>query len=281
MSEFEGGFREKEEETKREFSSSEKAVLDSLTEGDISRIREWKKESLTRERSAIVGVRSEDLVYFLECIHRGYIPVGGEGFRMKGDSKKYFFINTNPESSFLREKEPSLIEPEMKQASFKKIALGNVSLYSRVAIIQTIRREVMPFLDEAQLLKQEAKRLGDEPGALHPEVLEEFYDDLVDEIQKERSSMAYRDFQKALRNNKKAFEIYKELVPTFDERGGIILAFSEELCKKYKGTNKAPITHTNGEIAFSVPDGKLSLDVLYGFEALGAYEDKMLEALNV
>jgi len=59
-----------------QLSEREIQILRELTPANKNKVRSLHSRSLLKDRGAIVGVRTDDLFYFLESIGKGYIPVG-------------------------------------------------------------------------------------------------------------------------------------------------------------------------------------------------------------
>lgn len=260
----------------------EKAIIDRITPQNRKLLLSLRRDNLVKERAHIVGVRSEDLIHFLECLERGYIPVGGEGIRGKAETLDHLYITSNPESQYLQTYEPDLIEEQDRGLHFKDFTLKNIRLYSEVAAIQAFRREIISDLDESELVEKELARIRarENGNVMIGEAREEFYKDFSKYIRGGAKEQSMKDLQVALKSKPEILERYKDLVPLLPSRGGIILAFSDKLTKQYKGTVDRRVIHDDSEIAFPVPSGKLSLDVIYGFEPLGDFEDAILEQLE-
>lgn len=281
---FKGGSKEQRESGMLEVLPAEQRVLESLTPQDVEIVRRLKRENILREKEHVVGIRSEDLIHFLECVHLGYIPIGSGGFRERRTENGYLFVTTNSESSLLRTQHPDLIPERLREELFRVTAQTNVNVYAQTAMIQAVRREIMPYVDEPALVEQKRLRLQrdqDEP-VLESVAREELYRDIVLDIEDQSSyTPATRSLMALLRGKPEILSRCRRLYDTAEKRGGILLAFGDELVRRFSGTTDPRLVHDTKETIYAIPDGRLPLATLQGFEPLGEFEDGVLELLGI
>ena len=66
-----------QEKPSLQLSPVEAEILIQVTEADKEKLRAWRKTDLILDSDYVVAVRSEDILYFIKCVHQGYFPVGG------------------------------------------------------------------------------------------------------------------------------------------------------------------------------------------------------------
>ena len=126
-------------------SESEQQILDSVTSQGKKRLKTWKKD-LAKERADIIGIRSEDPFFLLECLHRGEIPTTGHIMMDKGHPKNPdFFLTRNPESTYLHQRH---LHRPTREKTFAEVAAGNVESYDYIGMMQSIYRDLIPFVHQ-------------------------------------------------------------------------------------------------------------------------------------
>ncbi len=290
-----GSGKPKLEKPAGELPEAENAILNQITPADKEKLRAWRKANLTKERGNIVAIRSEDLLYFLECVHRGYIPVGQGPIRGKiFGGPNDFFVTPNPESRYLKDSARNLLDRNYS-GDFSRAVNSNLNIYSDIGRIQAMHRNILtPYnITEEELEELNRKFFHKTFPALEGGTSTEDY---LAELAKETETMAEADNCFKLLNKKPALFFLGELlrakgVKNLDslakllfnmnlkDRGSIFLAFNEKLVRNYEATTDR--VDVGGEFVVNVPDGKLSLDTIYGFETLGDFEDEILEQLGV
>jgi len=295
-------------------SSLEKRILDSLSPKTVDFVRSLSRKNLGAEKEHIVGVRNEDLIYFLSCVEQGWMPIKEHLFRSKSsESTHYLFLSANPDSTLLQREVPAYItelrrylSDEDGGATFSGACLKSSRLYDDIGKIQAIYRQLRELgTDIRKLLKKyrshydfRFREKGDSETTL-PELGEEFFSRLAEsffdngEIQSRisrdenifsfprrfRELFLLRQHVNSSVSNKQLIEIFQG----FSDRGSILVGFSDHLLKHYTWGTDHPFAHMATEIGVHVPSKRLSLDasVLVGFEPLGTHEDGVLKYLGV
>lgn len=270
----------------------ERRILASLSEADIRRVRALRSENLTKERHRILGVRSEDLFYFLQCVQQGFIPVAVHELRGKsGDS--HLYLAPNPESRYLREQEPDAFNPG---SSFKRMVEMNVGTYGDIAKAQALYRSVVARIPDREAFNRDVCRYTyrhyaslyyESPEQMGIEMAgEDYYNDLLasfsesrpaykDDELDEAQAILYRALPELATTLKPSFEAVLRSLP---RRSGILVGFSEEIARRYVEDRKA---EDADDLAYHIPDGRLPLEHVVGFEPLGEYEDDALAGLGI
>lgn len=297
-------------------SSLEKRILDSLSQKTINLVRSLCRQNLSAEKEHIVGVRNEDLIYFLSCLEQGWMPVGEHFFRSKGStSKPYLFLSANPDSTLLQRKVPDYItelrryfSDEAGGATFSGACLRSSRLYDDIGKIQAVYRYLQEKRVDVKKLLQSYRPgytswrgvFADNPSDItRADLGEHFFDRLIESffddehvqnmIKKGDTIFVYprRHLELyLLRQHVSSSVSNKQLVADlqgFSDRGSILVGFSDHLLERYRWGTTYPFTHVDTEIGIHVPNKKLSLDasVLVGFEPLGTHEDGVLNYLGV
>jgi hypothetical protein len=265
----------------------EKSLLDSFTEENQQEISRLYREDLNSEKNKIVGLRSEDLLFFLQCIQHGFIPVGFSA--LMGKSEEGLYVSVNPESEGLQKTYPGLVE-KASAANFKEAILKNSWHYSGIAIKQGIVRNILSQISDQENFWKSfydefiAKNPAYETHGLeYPEdmdlIREEFFDNAVRSIIHPKQQMAlYKarllDFMRRFFPNFR-FKDFSSL----QGRKGILIGFDETILQY----PMIPETDMKGEeIIFSIPEGKLNLTHVLGFQSLGGpFEEEVLERIGV
>lgn len=270
----------------------ERAILESLSEKDIECVSAIKSESLTKERHRILGVRSEDLFHFLACVKQGYLPVAVHELRGKSGSS-HLYLSANPESEYFAQQDPDMF---CKGATFQKMVRSNLVSYGRIAKLQAIFRNVIQKIPDriaferevceygfhyyGQLYYSSAEEMGIEMAG------EDFYNDLLTMLTKptidpylsqvfETEEILFRALPQLKTSLKSSFQ---SLIHSLPQRSGICLAFSDEIARVYK----EDATANDGEdLVYYIPDGRLPIKYVVGFESLGEYEDEVLAELGI
>ncbi len=262
-------------------TEKEQQIVDSLSSSSREILQKLQMGRLSKYKSKIVGFRSEDLFFFLDCLNKGRIVVGNETDKgCRGKCHNGLFLTPNPESPQFK-----YIDDEAKEdirrslrghLSFHAATRENANMYSRIALLGPIHREVRPLIKDEQDLLDQCWGSLKNSGLIQ---VEEFYDALIEEVEervdfnsKNRYPLQYalsqhldlqgRDFVTQLLNQTKC-------------RGGIIIGFNERLVEKHG----FPVAGDSYDIVFNAPEGYVGLDTILGFETLGDYEDEMVERI--
>lgn len=252
-------------------------------------------ENLTKKKGSIVGVRSEDLLFLLESVHRGYLPAG-QGTRFKEEG--YFYLVPNPESTLLQGNRKDLIyNPKVQNAAtalrtFPEMVDENISQYGNSAVLGAIHRNFFPLVQNWDGLVEKINKFYGESG-LGLDIIQEKLLEGLAKIARQ-SKEIQRPIASFTPNNRYLFDLFHESVGhsidrnslqdqlvLFSERSSIMIAFSNALVEDYVATNAVDVVDTGDEFAVAVPDGKLPLDYIVGFESLGEFEDRILSELGI
>lgn len=270
----------------------ERQILASVSEADVAALRRLSSESLTKERHQILGVRSEDLLYFIQCVQKGYIPVAIHELRGKSGSS-HIYLSANPDSTFLHQQDPKMFNPG---ASFQKMVKTNLRTYAETAQLQTIYRNVIEKIPDRASFQRAIREYVYEyyAGGYYDSVEEfsiemageQFYQDLLAVLKAStlhpNQSHIYetRDIllqaMPELETSLKA--PFAALLESLPKRSGICLAFSDDLARAYAEDRDA---EDADDLVYHIPNGKLPLDFVLGFEPLGEYKDELLAGLGV
>ena len=277
-----------------ELLDSERAILDMLTEADRDFLRSHYSNNLNRDKRIIAGVRSEDLLFFLECVHKGYIPVGQGGIRTKSKSAEYFFLTPNPELPALS----ADILANCYEKTFRDIVRANLQDYSIIGIQQGIYRifkEQMKTPEFVEAITLALDRYMPLPEMFESDLSEEALERNRLETWLKAIALEISDGIDIKLNSHRLPYLYgvSKLVPqeklhilgpyfkSLKDRGGICVAFKPDIFKKYEPTAEKNIIHSQDEVAIAVPGGKIPIDLVHGFEALGNFEGQVLLRLEI
>jgi len=279
-------------------TSEEEAFLKTLTPADIEKVRQLKIDNLFKERVRVIAVRSEDLIYLLRCIKEGYIPT--KSFHLTGkyteeESDQFLYATYNPDSDYIKEHESELVAHVSSrgfESTAKDVFLGNLRLYAKIAKKQAIWRNLMPLVKDRAAMEKDLVKLGiaDSYGQVE---WEDFFDDLIRHgggrgmTDQDCGWSTFRNPFNFLFSHLKEGTYDKEdmraFMNTLEERGGVMIGLDNRTAEDYEYISDARDTRVHGfdEIVFKIPDGKLPLDMLVGFEVLGEFEDDVLERLGI
>ncbi len=278
----------------------EEKILESLTPENIETLRRLRSDNLTLHKREIVGVRSEDIMYFLQCIQKGYIPVEPvEVMSYKATEKPYFYVTPNPDSTAIHER-PELLKALKGVHSFEDTIRHNSSLYGTIGVRAAIFHNIFPLVKDPKGLLRSWSKI--QPFRPSQEVenettrmiwLETYLKYVVDEILEAQRNKSKLRFHQPSRLPKlsllgdhippKYADAVLASLTQFTSRGGMSLAFNRSLLK-YAGSGDRRDdkgVHTIDEVTFEIPSKKLELDAVLGFEPLGEFEDKVLERLGI
>jgi len=277
------------ENTTARLSETEIMILEQVTEADKNKLKDWHKAKLVKGKDQIVPIRSEDLLYFLECVHQGYIPVGTSTIRSKGGDVNDFSVTPNPESKEIK-RHPELLQPKGPKR-FVEAVNTNSLLYSHTARIQRIYRNIItPHVDPEDLKRIVCEFYETDTSDNDLAGKTEDYFDVLEQETKTAQKHCFnlKNAKPALfllgeylRSKKVDIEPLEDFLINSQDRGSICLAFNNNLVKNYEATAEKDSTDSHDEFVLKIPDGKLSLDTVYGFEALGDFEDAVLDKLGV
>ena len=284
-------FRNESNESPEEIvvTARENAILNTLTPEDVAKVRELKQENLTVQSKDIVGVRVEDLFYFLEAVHNGYLPVGGADIRRK-EGESHIFLTPNPMCDYLKQERQDLYGGiRDTEKTFLDVTKETIRNYGAVARSQGVYRNLWDkVLDKDDLIKESVQRysLGDEKTT----DAEEFFDLIAEEIKKKKS---FIDCEKP--RYKMAYLLNEHLDPSVPRadvtkllrslanRSGIVIAFNKKLLEAGDATttDQKILDLPGSELAVGVPSGRIPLDAMLGYEALGHFEDEIERKIGV
>jgi hypothetical protein len=269
-------------------------ILQALNADDIEKVRSLHSKSLTKQKERIVGVRVEDLLYLLESVHAGHMPVK-EGTRFKEEG--YFYLVPNPESLLLQKERQDLIyNPDIQNAdsalrTFPE-ALDEAFRYTESAAIAAIHRNLVPLVQDWEPLVKSVNKFYGESDLGKDIIQERLLEGLIKTAQ--TSIENGRPITSFTPNNRYLFDLFDEAlghsIPRdvlgqqlvdFSQRSSVVVAFNETLLHNRTATNKLGIVHSGNEFAVRVSGGELPLDCIAGFESLGEFEDRVLNELGI
>lgn len=290
-----GPSKEGGNESVQPLSGIEVEIVESITPEQKRMLALWHKANLSKEKDLIVATRSEDIIYFLQCVQQGYIHVGGKGLRVKGNenNRNYFFVTPNPESQDLKLNRPDLLVEGLPPTFAESIHTNRK--YYKVGMIQAVRRNlIVPYVMDEEF-EVVAYAIYDRyclnPGGReYPATkIEVFYSKLAEELEEIREDCFDLKNQKPclfalgkiLEKRGVNMESTVSFLKSLGSRGSICLAFNNKLIEGYKSTADENSVDSADEFVIEVPDGKLPLDVILGLEALGDFEEAVLDKLGV
>lgn len=272
----------------------EEDILEKLTPETIEKIRFLKTDNLYSKAKKIVAIRSEDILYLIQSIERGYFSTSPSPLRgkildgaLEGSDPAALYATPNPESQLLRD---TFADFEISRSTLKKIIHDNLRSYSEIAIVQAIYRNVWMYIKDQEKMKKEIGKLY-ELGV--EQDWENFFTHLVHEIVRGEIAQDTRSFVSFLLAHLDVSKIdkgnYRSFVKTLPQRGGVVLGIDEEALKKFKTIHSGhktsagfPVLEGFGdEVAFVTPDQKFPTDLIVGFEVLGNFEDEILDHLGI
>lgn len=224
--------------------------------------------TLASRKQEIVGLRCEDLFFMLDCIKKGYVPVTKGPVMAKYEEALYFA--PNPDSSFFRSAGLNIDE-----GSFYRCARRTIRLYSRVA-------QVNPLVKIFEGLGIPQDKLVDgwsEDGKITDS--ECFYRDLTQELKRTPPFNLKHRFPAHYRLGTFIPDAHKNeasrLMKTLVGRRGILLGLGYRLITAH-GMPKE--SEEGFDLALNIPDGRISLDCILGFEPLGDFEERVIASIT-
>lgn len=276
-------------------TEEELEVLRQLNSKDIGRLTTLYTKNLLLKKDEIVAVRSEDLIYFLKCIHDGYLPVGTGPIMNKGSANigENFFVTPNPDHVDIKQNPESF--PALS-ASLRGAISSNYEMYGFIAtknalyrnfISKEISNEEFDNLSCQYGVKyglEDTDEFKDVPLSL---LRENFLGKLSEEIQEfengnsvlgqNRTPAFFILSQYMLSNGVDSNALIQKL-NKFKNRGSIVIAFNNKILK-YDTIPDG--RHCIDEAIFSIPEGRVDLDMILGFETMGEFEDDIIELLGI
>jgi len=249
----------------------EERVVDSIDEQAREILTQLYVPNLAKYKKQIIGLRSEEIFYFLESIKEGRLPLNGNDVICK--STQGLYMTPNPESDELMKKSYDNIRYFFER-NFCAAAIDNSENYGGAAQFTPIIRDIRQFIiDEDKLGLDWAENL-DEPG-----ILEYFFRDLIIEIRAggnfnyKNRNPAHRLLMKHLSKRQiPSIQIYFDRIK---ERRGLMIGISNDIVKKYD----KPIEGDSNDIVIPIENGSIDLDCIVGFEALGDFEERVLDEI--
>jgi hypothetical protein len=284
-------------------STDEREFIQSLDQATIRKALSFRKDNLTKAKATIVAVRSEDLLFFLECIRNGYIPTAPLntdtdhahlGIMAKhGEDKgeNYYFLAPNPDSLALQtavnNQEP-WIQPLRLSGNFQNNILDNHRAYGAIAKKQAIRRKLLALnIGPQEIITAVLEQEPDnehidhlEQGRVLTTFWEDFYNRATDPDPYEMGYSLKPLLAKLFLSKGQKPEDVTTFFDQLENRGGILIAFNDRILTQHHLS--VDTEDTSGvDLCVQIPDpGHLGLDVILGFEALGAFEDDLLDLLE-
>jgi hypothetical protein len=222
-------------------------------------------------------------------MHKGYIPVGKSPIRQKRTEEGVFFLSVNPESEEIKQNNPGLITPDTDR-SFREVVHLNSELYAHIAKIKAVYRNlIVPYIPTEDLNKLAREYLCQYSIDYESkDFLEAYFYEMarneLDKIKKDvftkrQGKPALFALGKYLKNKGINTEPLAEFLSKIGNRGSICIGFSNNLLKQY--TVDLEVIEDVDEMVIRVPNGKLSLETVWGFETMGDFEDEVLNNLVV
>jgi hypothetical protein len=268
--------QEAREVSPHNLTEAERRIVDSLTPEDIELVRKLSTNNLTKERRKIVGARTEDIFSLLESVHKGFLPV-----ELETDRDEYF-VEANPESTFLNQNKPEALEKNESKGFGDFRYVANLNTPS-AAVKHAVELNLLSHKGARERLVKELRDFYRDQEFDSDEFnLKEFYRDVAydltinpDVLQfNSRSRPALSLLARAVQNALSPDEA-RNFLQSLTARKGVLLAFNEELLRKYRFLKSGH----HGVMVLEVPSGKVDLDTVLGFETLGDFEDSVLEKI--
>lgn len=262
-------------ETSAFLTDAEVKIVRSLTPEHVETIKRWNRDNLAKEKTNVVGVRSEDLFFLLECIQKGSIPVETE------TTLNRYFIAGNPQSSFLTQHRPDALET-ITNTTFADTADENIRLKAPYIVIKrTLERNLLSQEKIRESLLEDLHRFYHEQRYTDDELyLREFYFDLAQEVTRNPNVLSFssptRPALRLLARYAQAVfppETARLFLSSLANRRGVLMGFNDGIFQKYKFMGG-----DHEDMVFEVPE-RLGLETVIGFEPLGEFEDSVLDRL--
>jgi hypothetical protein len=254
-------------------TDKERAIMKRLGPNDIALLGRLNLPSLTSKKKDIVGIRCEDIFSFMQFVKDGSYPVAGDGSRTK--TTRGLYLIPNPESEDVKTTGNEAVNGLQNfYRTFSSAAYRTDTLYSDIARIGPISRELRPRIKDEQKMVKEY--LGEN---FKGESVENFYRDLLMEVDRSKPSFDYKNRLRALYHlgknlDENGREIALDIFNKTGDRGAIMIGFDKKLITRYG----APGMSIEGaDICFPVKEGGVALDSVVGYEALGDFEDEVLD----
>lgn len=269
-------------------SEKEHAIIDSLSEPEKELAQQLHKPNLSKYKDQIVGMRSEDLYYFLSCIKQGYIPTAPGHVRDREPSGRMFFLTPNPENAALKERVPEYPEG-LEYTKFNEMAQHNNETYGYIGAAQGIYRDLMEagLVEDPDAVAIEYMKIVD-PSINFEDtghVRESFWLGLANDFKTNKLI----DFNPSNRGSVAIYCLGKHIAPESQnaalqiiqdvkKRQSIFIAFNDKILDYQLSSDSNDVNAPN-ELVAKVPDGKIPMDAVLGFETQGDYEDEIMERL--
>ncbi len=227
----------------------------------------------------IVGVRTDDLLSLLGYYSSGYIPLSAESPIMDKEGDARYFLSANPDSAILEGKGINWSDEGL---TLKKVVGMNQVQYGSMAIRMAIARN---FGERLLGLKGEilANSLLDTGGCVRafPELLFKCLAEEAVFLSQGSPGPSFvnyyvLDVLKRVMDPDEYHEFERFLI-SIQARGSILVAIGADIMN---AGEFHPCGHAEDEISFSNAKGSIDTRHIIGFEALGAWEDAVLELLN-
>lgn len=292
----------------------EQKLVDSLSEEHKETLRHLLSPNLTSKKKQIVGIRSEDLLYFLECVQRGYIPVS-QDFTLRGKIENdcpVYHLSINPDSEKLAAEHSEYLEEFSTEESFEELAEHNVRLYGHAGIPAGIYRNIFPAIKDmdafygdlaeryhhtifpnqetisAEEIANKTSRallleelMEEVTGTLLARKISPFSEYILKTGVSVKASSVIIVLAKHIDAAKMNLGEYSVLLNNLRERTGICVAFNNDTLEKFKVETRELYIDSGNELIIRIPDGKLPISCVQGFETMGNFEDELLESLGV
>ncbi len=208
--------------------------------------------------------------------------------RAKGDGVNNFFVTPNPENPIIEGTFPQLRGVKQEE-TFNDTINKNSDSYGDIARIQGVYNNVIvPYFDLKdfeKIVTTFCQKLTDE--FILKVQFEIFFMALgkeTEEVEKDCFKMKNRKpalyaLGEYLKSKSIDLSPIVEFLISMKNRQSMCLAFNHKLIKSYKV--KPDAVDISGELVIDVPDGKLSLNTIHGFESNGKFEDEVLRKLGI
>lgn len=256
---------------------SERNMLATMPPEARATLRRLHVESLCRVGTPILGFRSDDIFSLCTFVQQGAFDVRRRetGVAVMAKNSDGLYLTANPASVALRELRPELREV-MKSKTPTAALLENRNLYGYMGRLQAVGRYIVPLISHLDSFIKDVSTLLDEgfhdintidgKGALMEETM----------IVIAGCNSAYLTV--LARHTEYSVQQLRESIEQFKQREGIMLAVSERALADFGLV--AESEGDEGEIVIALPEGKLSLDYIVGFETMGVFEDRVMESLE-
>lgn len=248
----------------------ERELLDSLTRDEAGFIVEKCKVNLLRNPGPreVVGIRSEDFIYFMEAVKRGYFIVSPVGdavrSREKLEEAKYghpvFYLSTN-----------NAYRTDNRESFSADLSQNDRNYGQRSCIASAVQRNIAPCI-APRMWRQIDKDFDHEGAHVARETFfNEIYENLIERNNLEE---VVHILMKYLPEGTPK-EALANFLRSLRERSHILVTFHESISEISR-----PVIVDKDETHVAAPNNQVGVEHVAGYEAQGDFIDDIIEHLE-